>query len=131
MNEEASGSQQEPISQTVAEEVQVSSHEAIPQGVVEEGQEADSQRVVEEAIEPQAPVIRRSVRVSHPPERWLGLHEVTVLDTEDPLTYAEAMASPDSAEWLGAMQSEMQSMYDNQVWNLIDPPVGIKPVENK
>jgi transposase InsO family protein len=131
MNEEASGSQQEPISQTVAEEVQVSSHEAIPQGVVEEGQEADSQRVVEEAIEPQAPVTRRSSRVSHPPERWLGLHEVTVLDTEDPLTYAEAMASPDSAEWLGAMQSEMQSMYDNQVWNLVDPPVGIKPIENK
>lgn len=54
------------------------------------------------------------------------LHMVKVLDIEDPLTYAEAMASPNSTEWLGAVQSEMQSIYDNQVWNLVDPPVRIK-----
>lgn len=82
---------------------------------MEEGQEADPQGVVEEALEPQAPVVRRSARASHLPERWLGFHEVTVLDTKDPLTYAKAMTSPDSAEWLGAMQFKLQSMYDNQV----------------
>ena len=98
---------------------------------MEEVQEPSPQEVVEEVLEPQAPVLRRSVRASHPPERWLGLHEVTVLDTEDPLTYAKVMERPDSTQWLEAMQSEMQSMYDNQVWNLVDPPVGIKPIENK
>ena len=26
------------------------------------------------------------------------------------------------------MKSEMNSMYDNQDWNLVDPPEGIKPI---
>ena len=38
------------------------------------------------------------------------------------------MSSPDSEKWLEAMKSEMQSMYDNQVWTLIDPPEGIKTI---
>ena len=35
---------------------------------------------------------------------------------------------PDSEKWLLAMKSEMQSMYDNQVWTLIDPPDGVKTI---
>ena len=34
--------------------------------------------------------------------------------------------SPDSEKWLQSMKSQMQSMYDNQVWNLVDPPEGAK-----
>jgi Reverse transcriptase (RNA-dependent DNA polymerase) len=37
----------------------------------------------------------------------------------------------DSEEWLKIMKSEMQSMYDNQVWNLVEPPQGVRPIENK
>ncbi|KAM1027850.1 hypothetical protein ACFX2A_041559 [Malus domestica] len=29
------------------------------------------------------------------------------------------------------MKSEMDSMYQNQVWTLVDPPEGIEPVGNK
>ena len=29
------------------------------------------------------------------------------------------------------MKSEMQSMYDNQVWSLVDPPEGAKVIECK
>ena len=36
-----------------------------------------------------------------------------------------------SNEWLKAMKSEMESMYENQVWNLVDPPEGTKPIECK
>jgi Reverse transcriptase (RNA-dependent DNA polymerase) len=61
----------------------------------------------------------------------LGLHQGSTVETEDPMTYTEAMTRPDSAEWLGAMQSEIQSMYDNQVWNLVDLPEGVRPIENK
>ena len=46
----------------------------------------------------------------------------------EPTTYQEAMVGPDSEKWLEAMQSEMQSMNDNQVWTLIDPPEGIKAI---
>ena len=35
---------------------------------------------------------------------------------------------PDSEKWLQAMNSEMKSMYDNQVWNLVDPPEGAKVI---
>jgi len=32
------------------------------------------------------------------------------------------MSSPDSHKWEKGMKAEIQSMDDNQVWNLIDPP---------
>jgi hypothetical protein len=45
----------------------------------------------------------------------MRLHEISVFDAEDPLTYAEAVDRPDSGKWLEAMRSEIQSMYDNTV----------------
>ena len=39
--------------------------------------------------------------------------------------------SPDSNKRLEAMKSEMESMYENQVWNLVDLPHDQKAVENK
>ena len=38
------------------------------------------------------------------------------------------MSSPDSEKWLEAMRSEMDSMSENQVWTLVEPPEGIKPI---
>ena len=43
----------------------------------------------------------------------------------------EAMMGPDSVKWLDAMKSGIVSMYENQVWNLVDPPEGVKPTEHK
>ncbi|CAL8169135.1 unnamed protein product [Prunus armeniaca] len=74
------------------------------------------------------------------PERYYGfLHEnegeLNLLsdckDIEDPSKYNEAMLDIDSQKWLGAMKSEMDSMYTNQVWTLVDPPPGIVPIGNK
>ena len=47
------------------------------------------------------------------------------------MTYAEAMVDPDSEKWLIAMRSEIESMGDNQVWNLVDLPDGFKAIECK
>src|SRR4051812_7541943 len=41
------------------------------------------------------------------------------------------MMSPDSNKWLESMKSEMESMYENQVWNLVDLPHDRKAVEDK
>ncbi|KAL0413160.1 UNVERIFIED_CONTAM: Retrovirus-related Pol polyprotein from transposon RE2 [Sesamum radiatum] len=38
------------------------------------------------------------------------------------------MSDIDSDKWLEAMKSEMDSMGSNQVWTLVDPPKGAKPV---
>ena len=77
----------------------------------------------------------RTDRTRHEPERYGFLitdnHEVLLMDQDVPTTYQEAVSSPNSEKWLEAMKSEMQSMYDNQVWTLIDPPEGIKTIECK
>jgi Reverse transcriptase (RNA-dependent DNA polymerase) len=60
----------------------------------------------------------------------LGLHEILLVGDIVPLTYHEAMSREDSGEWLEAMKFELQSMKDNQVWDLVDLPNGIKPIKN-
>ncbi|WBP92221.1 reverse transcriptase domain-containing protein [Kitasatospora cathayae] len=73
---------------------------------------------------------RRSGRVSKLPERYLGLTQVNAggTDLEDPLSYKQAMEDVDKDKWLKAMDLEMESMYSNSVWELVDQPVGVKPI---
>ncbi|KAK8640308.1 hypothetical protein V6N13_008065 [Hibiscus sabdariffa] len=47
---------------------------------------------------------------------------------DEPKTYQEAVSSPDYEKWLEAMRSEMDSMSENQVWTLVEPHEGIKPI---
>ena len=37
----------------------------------------------------------------------------------------------ESERWLEAMRYEMESMRDNRVWNLVDPPNGVRAIECK
>ena len=66
---------------------------------------------------------RRSTRVRSAPE-WYGspVLEVMLLDHDEPMNYEEAMMSPHSDRWLEAMKSEIESMYENKVWTLMDLP---------
>ena len=75
---------------------------------------------------------RRSTRTRTSPE-WYGnpVLEVMLLDNSEPTSYEEAMVGPDSNKWLGAMKSEKGSMYENQVWTLVDLPVKRQTVEYK
>ncbi|GJW91832.1 retrovirus-related pol polyprotein LINE-1 [Tanacetum coccineum] len=52
-------------------------------------------------------------------------------DLGEPANYKAALLDPESDKWLNAMNVEMQSMKDNEVWDLVDLPpngktVGIK-----
>ena len=69
---------------------------------------------------------RRSGRAIQPPE-WFH-NEIFILEDDEPAHYKEAMAGPSSKEWHKAMKSEMESMYENQVWNLEELPEGVKPI---
>ncbi len=84
---------------------------------------------------PQPP--RRSSRVSHPPDRYLGILEEDTEKmflegdrdhTQDPKTYDEAIFDINSEKWLEAMKSELDSMHSNQVCTLVDPSEGIVPI---
>ncbi|GJU16609.1 retrotransposon protein, putative, ty1-copia subclass, partial [Tanacetum coccineum] len=81
------------------------------------------------------PIRRTSGRVSKPPQFYYGFHieedkisDSTLSELDEPANYKEAMASPKAAKWKEAMKSEIQSMYDNQVWNLVDTTPGLKTV---
>ena len=97
--------------------------EPIQQEIVEEVQ---PQEELQEHGEP-----RRSTRERRRPDFYMGLHEILVVDTEDPLTYEEAIQRKDSKAWQEAMESEMQSMHENKVWILVDLPEGKKAIQNK
>ena len=51
-----------------------------------------------------------------------------LIEHDEPTTYEESLNSLESDQWLIAMKLEMDSMYTNQVWTLVDPPEGIKPI---
>ena len=46
-------------------------------------------------------------------------------------SFNEALHSPDRDEWVTAMQEEMSSMDKNNVWGLVDLPLGRKTIGNK
>ncbi|TYJ98102.1 gag/pol protein [Cucumis melo var. makuwa] len=75
---------------------------------------------------------RRSGRVVRQPDRYLGLSEAQIVipddGIEDPLTYKQAMNDMDCDQWIKAMDLEMESMYSNSVWTLVDQPNNVKPI---
>jgi len=50
---------------------------------------------------------------------------------EDPKTYDEAIKSIDSSFWKEAIKSELDSIISNHTWELVDLPVGSKPIGSK
>ncbi|TYJ96447.1 gag/pol protein [Cucumis melo var. makuwa] len=47
---------------------------------------------------------------------------------EDPLTYKQTMNDMDCDQWVKAIDLEMESMYSNSVWTLVDQPNNVKPI---
>ncbi|KAK2352400.1 secreted RxLR effector protein [Trifolium repens] len=97
-----------------------------------EEHEREPQDVVEEQPAQVEQIQRRSNRIRHEPERYGYLiteqGDVLLMDQDEPVTYQEAITGPESEKWLEAMKSEIDSMYTNQVWNLVEPPVGVRPI---
>ena len=104
---------------------------------VPEGEQAQVEPVEQDPIqvepEPEQPVeLRRSDRVRRKPARYVYLgesYQVIAIDSEDdPINYKEALEDVDVQEWQKAMDREMESMYSNSVWSLVEAPKGVKPI---
>ena len=104
---------------------------------VPEGEQAQGEPVEQDPIqvepEPEQPVeLRRSDRVRRKPARYVLLgesYQVIAIDSEDdPINYKEALEDVDVQEWQKAMDREMESMYSNSVWSLVEAPKGVKPI---
>ncbi|GJW47123.1 retrotransposon protein, putative, ty1-copia subclass [Tanacetum coccineum] len=52
-------------------------------------------------------------------------------DHGEPPNYRATLSNLESKKWLEAMNVEMQSMKDNQVWNLVDLPPNCKTIGSK
>jgi len=50
------------------------------------------------------------------------------LTEDDPINFCEAMKSSDSQKLIGAMEEEIKSMRDNDIWDLVELPEGVKPI---
>ena len=85
------------------------------------GDEQESQPTFEQHKAPSTQELYRSSRMHQIFEKH-GF----IIEDDEPTSYEEAMCDIDSKRWLEAIKSEMDSMYDNQVWTLVDPPKGIK-----
>ncbi|GKB80627.1 hypothetical protein Tco_0947522, partial [Tanacetum coccineum] len=67
--------------------------------------------------------IRRSTRTHRAPDRLclnVEVEEHSLGDLNEPTNYKATILDPKSDKWLDAMNAEMQSMKDNQVWCLVD-----------
>ncbi|KAH9752611.1 hypothetical protein KPL71_014762 [Citrus sinensis] len=96
----------------------------------EEQQLADQHRII-----PKQPSLlepRRSGRVSRLPARYMLLGETytTISDehVQDPTGYNEALINRDVEFWKKAINQEMESMYSNKVWELVEAPNEVKPI---
>ncbi|KAA0051731.1 gag/pol protein [Cucumis melo var. makuwa] len=47
---------------------------------------------------------------------------------EDPLTYKQVINDVDCDQWIKAMNLEIESMFFNSVWTLVDQPNNVKPM---
>jgi len=60
---------------------------------------------------------------------FLQEHEDDIgLIEDDPINFCHAMRSSNSQNWIDAMKDEMKSIQDNDIWNLVELPKGMKPI---
>ena len=78
-------------------------------------------------VEPEQPP-RRSERVRRPPDYYVN---VTNELPKEPLSVEEALSSSKKEKWKGAMDSEMKSLLENDVWELVHLPEGRKALGSK
>nr|GEV83395.1 retrotransposon protein, putative, Ty1-copia subclass [Tanacetum cinerariifolium] len=78
--------------------------------------------------------IRRSTRTRHAPDHmclYIDAEEHELGDLGEPANYKVALLDPESKKWLNAMDVEMKSMKDNEVWVLVELPPNAKIVGSK
>ncbi|GJT41046.1 retrotransposon protein, putative, ty1-copia subclass [Tanacetum coccineum] len=73
-------------------------------------------------------------RTRHAPDHmclYIDAEEHELRDLNESANYKAALLDPESNKWLNAMNVEMQSMKDNEVWDLVDLPLIGKAVGSK
>ena len=92
------------------------------------------------------PALRQSVQIPVPNWRYINEDNAKVSGTwwlrhaelfaaayvgRDPVTYTKALKSKDADEWQKACQYEIDALYKNDTWELVNLPAGCKAVKSK
>ena len=77
------------------------------------------------------PVLRRSARERQPPDFYSARVNIASEVLNEPTSMTEALASPERAKWMDAMDKEMNSLHMNDVWDLVKLPKDRKAVGSK
>ena len=75
--------------------------------------------------------LRRSTWKKQKPDGYS--HNLTLLSTkqQDPSSVTEAKWGPDKVRWTKTMEREMESLWLNKVWELLEPPPNWKVIGSK
>ncbi|GKC81610.1 putative RNA-directed DNA polymerase [Tanacetum coccineum] len=94
---------------------------------------------LDEDVHPELPVpdrppflsLRRSTRDHHPSTCYSAHEYVLLTDGGEPECYAEAMEDEHKKEWFEAMEDEMNSLHENNTFELVKLPKGKRALKNK
>ncbi|TQE08812.1 hypothetical protein C1H46_005583 [Malus baccata] len=102
------------------------------QPIAEDNPASMSEEIQELNHQPVQQPVRHSTRVKKPTLSndyvYLQEHEFDLGDIDDPLTYSQAMTSPQAVLWKKAMEEELESMSKNNVWTLVESDSKTKPI---
>lgn len=66
------------------------------------------------------------------PERYRDfIDNLFLTESQEPLSYREAMQSEETAQWKRAMDEEFESLTRNQVWELVEIPTNARIIDCK
>ena len=121
-----------PVSDAVGAEQHVAEEPAQPDVqpvAVDAAEQEQHAQPVGEVVEQ----VRRSARQHRQPGEWWRVQgsEVANIALSEPQTYQQAVTSPDSQQWLEAINAEYKSLTDNETWELVERPRDRKLVSCK
>ena len=59
---------------------------------------------------------------------WESYQATTIDSKEDLINYNETLEDVDAQEWHKAIDCEMESIYSNSVWSLVEAPKRVKRI---
>ena len=114
-----------PTSSTSQSNVRSKSRSPWRIGVHETPDEVETSQLEDQQIEPSQPQLRRSTRERRQNPKYIN---DAYAEVKEPTTFEEASKSP---EWRKAMEEEILALKQNQTWNLVPKPEGVKPISCK
>ena len=84
----------------------------------------------EDSSSPQQ-TVRRSTREKRMPDYYSCEANLAGSYAQEPYTLEEVLATPEKDHWFKAMEKEMRSLQEYQVWDLVELPKGRKPIWSK